>query len=67
MLAKAVGPGGKVIAVEPGPAYLARLRQNIDLNPAIGPRIHIEAVGVSDEIGTLVWEANPRAQSQRRP
>jgi FkbM family methyltransferase len=38
-LASAVGPAGRVIAVEPTDAAFARLRRNCELNPALGDRV----------------------------
>lgn len=60
-LAKLVGPGGRVVAVEPGPPYCERLRRNIDLNPQLRDRIALVNGGVGAEPGTLRWQADPNA------
>jgi FkbM family methyltransferase len=62
LLAKVVGPEGKVIAVEPGPPNVARLRKNFELNPALAARSEIIACGMSNIPGQLWWaeeEGNP--------
>jgi FkbM family methyltransferase len=58
-LAKAVGPLGLVIAVEPGPPYIKRLRKNISLNTELCSRIRIEGIGIGDTPGILTWDADP--------
>ena len=60
-LAKLVGPEGRVVAVEPGPPYCERMRQNIDLNPHLRDRITLVNGGVGAEAGTLRWQADPNA------
>lgn len=62
LLAKVVGPHGKVIAVEPGPPNVARLRKNFDLNPALAARTEIVACGMGGNRKELWWaeeEENP--------
>jgi FkbM family methyltransferase len=58
-MAKRVGPAGRVLAVEPGPPYVERLRDNIAANPALEQRVTIEAAGLSDAEGTLLWKPDP--------
>jgi FkbM family methyltransferase len=60
-LAKLVGPGGRVVAVEPGPPYCERMRRNIALNPHLRDRITLVNGGVGAEPGTLTWQADPNA------
>src|SRR5262249_31751108 len=51
-----VGPRGKVIAVEPNPSTLLRLRKNIQLNHA--PNVVVEDVACTDKETTLqVYQA----------
>jgi FkbM family methyltransferase len=61
-LAKIVGPKGQVIAVEPGPPYFERLRQNLELNPEIGDCVMPVEIGLSDVPGTLHWVEDPDAR-----
>jgi FkbM family methyltransferase len=61
-LARAVGAGGRVIAIEPGPPNLARLKRNLALNPTLAAQTTVLGVGVSDAPGELAWAeeaANP--------
>jgi FkbM family methyltransferase len=60
-LAKLVGARGRVWAVEPGPPYCERLRQNLSLNPDLGGRVGVAAVGLSDEAEELRWQPIPEA------
>jgi FkbM family methyltransferase len=48
---QAVGPAGQVIAVEPDPGTLARLRENIELNRYAN--IRVEPVAFGDQAGTM--------------
>jgi FkbM family methyltransferase len=50
--ARAVGPGGRVIAVEPQPAALLRTRANIDLN-GVAEIIRLVAAAVADHTGLV--------------
>jgi FkbM family methyltransferase len=55
-------PQGRVYAFEPGPPNLARLRENLKLNPELAARTEVIAAGVSDSAGELWWaeeSANP--------
>ncbi|MBA4062522.1 MAG: hypothetical protein C0501_02225 [Isosphaera sp.] len=60
-LAAAVGPGGRVVAVEPGPPYRGRMRRSIDLNPRLRDRITVVAAGIGAEPGTLWWQPDGNA------
>lgn len=58
LMARLVGSGGRVLAVEPGPPLVERLRANLALNPAVADRVTIHQVGLSDAPGTLIWQPN---------
>jgi len=58
-LARQVGPSGRVLAVEPGPPYVARLRRNLQANPHLANRVVILPVGLSQTEGTLLWRPDP--------
>lgn len=47
-----VGPGGRVVAVEPGASALQSLRENLALNPDLAPRITVIAAALSDRAGS---------------
>lgn len=49
--AKLVGPSGKVVAFEPNPAVVERLRKNVELN-GLAERVKIEQSAVGDFDGT---------------
>ena len=55
LMAKLVGSGGRVHAVEPGPPLVERLRVNLALNPAVAHRVTVHQIGLSDAPGTLTW------------
>ena len=55
VLAKRCGPHGRVYAFEPGPPNLARLRENLKLNPELAARCEVIAAGVGDCPGELWW------------
>lgn len=55
LLAKLVGPGGKVFAIEPGPPNVARLHANFELNPELATRTEIAACGMGRTRGELWW------------
>ena len=55
VLAKRCGPQGRVYAFEPGPPNLARLRENLKLNPELAARCEVIAAGVGDCAGELWW------------
>jgi FkbM family methyltransferase len=50
VLADAVGPAGRVVAFEPNPPTVARLRRNVELNDFEG-RVEIHAVAASSASG----------------
>jgi FkbM family methyltransferase len=70
-LARAVGESGRVIAIEPGPPNVARLKNNLALNPSLHQQTTVIACGVSDQAGELLWAeeaANPgNAMLERSP
>jgi FkbM family methyltransferase len=47
---------GRVIAVEPGPSTVERLRQNLALNPELKQRVTVLPVGLAEQTGTLCWQ-----------
>ena len=56
--ARAVGPGGCVIGVEPQPAALLRARRNIDLNGVAGVvRLVSAAVGHGADLTPMSWSS----------
>jgi FkbM family methyltransferase len=55
-LAKFSGAAGRVIAFEPGPPNVKRLRANLELNPELRARVQVVAQGLSDKAGMLYWE-----------
>lgn len=58
-LARKVGPSGRVLAIEPGPPYVARLRRNLQANPRLVDRVVILAAGLSETEGSLLWRPDP--------
>lgn len=58
-LARQVGPFGRVLAIEPGPPYLARLRRNLQANPRLMGRVVILQAGISETEGSLKWRPDP--------
>lgn len=46
--AEYVGPGGKVVAIEPNQWAINRLKRNLELNPQIQERVQIIKVALSD-------------------
>jgi FkbM family methyltransferase len=58
-LARQIGPSGRVLAIEPGPPYVARLRQNLRANPRLVNRVIILPVGLSEAEGSLLWRPDP--------
>lgn len=62
LLAKVVGPDGRVFAIEPGPPNVARLRANFALNPELAAHTEIIASGMGRNQTELWWaeeEGNP--------
>ncbi len=62
VLATRCGPEGRVYAFEPGPPNLARLRENLKLNPELAARTEVIAAGVAESAGELWWaeeQGNP--------
>ena len=59
LMAKLVGPAGRVLAVEPGPPYVERLRANLALNASLSDRVAVHNVGLSDAPGMLHWRPDP--------
>jgi FkbM family methyltransferase len=67
-LARSLGPESRMIAVEPSPANLDRLRRNIALN-RLEHQIEVVPVGLSDVSGTasIVEEEGNSGHTQTRP
>jgi FkbM family methyltransferase len=61
LLAKQVGPHGRVAAVEPGPPYRTRMAANLRMNPRLRDRVIVVASGLADAPGVLHWQADPNA------
>jgi FkbM family methyltransferase len=55
LLAKLCGPEGHVFAFEPGPPNLARLRNNLALNPQLESRTEVVEQGMGRASGELWW------------
>lgn len=55
LLAKLVGPEGKVFAIEPGPPNVARLNANFELNPDLAAQTEIVACGMGRTRSELWW------------
>jgi FkbM family methyltransferase len=62
LLAKLVGPRGKVYAFEPGPPLFERLTHNLRLNPVLEGVVIAVRLGLSDASGVLHW--NEEAQNR---
>jgi FkbM family methyltransferase len=58
-LARQVGPFGRVLAIEPGPPYVARLRRNLQANPRLRDRVVLLQAGISETEGSLLWRPDP--------
>ncbi len=54
----AIYPDRKVIAFEPNPINLERFRQNLALNPALGERVSVHEVALSDNDGEAVFHSS---------
>lgn len=63
-MAGIVGPGGRVIAVEPQPSVLSRLRENLSFNPALTVTVVETALGAS--VGEVVFETNVTNEGEGR-
>lgn len=57
--ARAVGPKGFVLAIEPQPTMVERLRFNVGVND-FNDRVHISPCAVSDTPGNLAVYVNPK-------
>jgi len=53
LMAKLVGPDGRVLSIEPGPPYYQKLLSNRHLNPSLEKNITSLNMGISDEIGSF--------------
>jgi FkbM family methyltransferase len=53
-MAGLVGPHGRVLAVEPQPSVLARLRENLSLNPEL--TVTVAAVALGDKAGEALFQ-----------
>jgi FkbM family methyltransferase len=58
-LARQAGPTGRVLAIEPGPPYVAHLRRNLQANPRLADRVAILPAGLSEAEGSLLWRPDP--------
>lgn len=51
--------GGRVLAVEPAPDNVARLRRNLALNPRHAAKVEVEAVALAAQPGPMTLYASP--------
>jgi FkbM family methyltransferase len=51
--AACAGQTGKVLAFEPDEEAFERARTNLNLNPALGPRVHLKRAALGDQPGTV--------------
>ncbi|HEY7330124.1 MAG TPA: FkbM family methyltransferase [Gemmataceae bacterium] len=58
-LARHVGESGRVLAIEPGPPYVARLQRNLQANTKLAGRVVILQAGLSDKEASLLWRPDP--------
>jgi FkbM family methyltransferase len=64
LMARTVGPGGVVWAIEPGAAMVAALRENLALNDVHGVTIHELALGDAEgEVDLLVFADLPHGHA----
>lgn len=63
-MAGLVGPEGRVIAVEPQPSVLSRLRENLSFNPELTVTVAATALGAAD--GEAIFETNARNEGEGR-
>lgn len=63
-MAGLVGPSGRVIAVEPQPSVLGRLRENVAFNPELTVTIAATALGATE--GEVVFETNAANEGEGR-
>jgi FkbM family methyltransferase len=63
-MAGLVGPSGRVIAVEPQPSVLARLRENLAFNPELTVTVAATALGAGE--GEVVFETNATNEGESR-
>jgi FkbM family methyltransferase len=61
LFAKTVGPTGTVLAFEPQPLVLARLRENIRLNPNLD--VEVQAIAASDVVSEIDFFCGPTDHS----
>lgn len=53
LAAKCVGPNGRVVAVEASPTIAARLRENLEMNPAVAGRVTVVNCAAGDRDGSV--------------
>lgn len=58
LMARTVGPKGKVVTFEPMPETYQVLKENVSLNGLKNVKLEQAAVGESETIGSLIFEAN---------
>jgi FkbM family methyltransferase len=63
-MAGLVGLGGRVIAVEPQPSVLQRLKENLSFNPVLTVTVAATALGASE--GEVTFETNARNEGEGR-
>jgi len=63
MFARYSGPQGKVVAFEPNPTNVARIEDNLALNPDLGNHITIKTCALSDQGGTTTFVSSADIES----
>ena len=63
-MAGLVGKAGRVIAIEPQPSVLARLKTNLEFNPELSVEIAETALG--DHDGAVAFSLNPENEGESR-
>lgn len=64
VMAGLVGPTGRVIAVEPQPSVLGRLKENLAFNPELTVTVAATALGAAE--GEVAFETNARNEGEGR-
>ncbi len=56
--------GAQVVAFEPNPVNVARIREHLRLNPAVAPRITVRATALADAAGTMDLNTSTNIEDQ---
>lgn len=60
----ALYPRSRVIAFEPNPINLERLKENVDLNPRLGQRITVHQVALGDQKGEALFHSSTNVDDE---